>query len=125
MPSELHTLSTEERAGLQSWSRITIDGHPDQLGTIVTYRYAETGEITEINAYSFAANTWLNLLTGRPIGDPRDTDDLDTMARHYDARGLAADLESARRLAETQRRRDPTSYKTAVDEIRSSADTAS
>jgi hypothetical protein len=125
MSRTLHTLTTEQRAALQPSTSVIIDGRSHQLGTVISYRDAESGELTEVHAFSFAADTWLNLLTGRPIGDPRDADDLDTMARYYDARGLAADLDAARRLAETRRRRDPANYKVAVDELRHRADLSS
>lgn len=118
MLPELHTLSIGDHAALQPWTRLTITGRTHQLGTVVTYTDAETAEV---NAYSLTDNTWLNLVTGRPVGDPRDDADLDLMARYYDARGLAADAGAGRRLAQHRRHRDPASYALAVDHVRRTA----
>ncbi|MEV6851991.1 hypothetical protein [Actinoplanes sp. NPDC051411] len=115
---DLHALSIGERAAFQPRAYVTINGHVHQLGTIIRYTDAETGELTEINAYSITTSAWLNLITGRPVGDPRDEEDVDLMARYYDARGLAADLDAGRRLAQHRRRNDPSSYTIAVDHVR-------
>ncbi|MEH1124787.1 hypothetical protein [Micromonospora sp. CPCC 206061] len=114
-PIRLGTLTAAQRAELKPDDRIVIaDNTTHRLGTVLIERDDASGEYIKAVAFSLTADRWLNLLTGYPAHDPRADAELERVARYYDARELAVDLDAARRLAEHLRRTEPHRYAATV-----------